>query len=439
MKAIIMAGGEGQRLRPVSHGCPKPMVRLMGRPIMEHIVLLLKKHGFTDICVTLHKQPEVIQQYFGNGSAFGVNICYRTEEKPMGTAGGVKNCADFAGQDDVLVISGDAICDFDLKKLMDEHNASQAVATIALTENPDPLSYGLVVRDKRGNVVSFVEKPDWSRVVTDLVNTGIYVLTPLAMSLIPECEKVDFAQDLFPKMLDQDIPIYGAEAEGYWCDVGSPAAYLQCSMDALNGRLNLETQGQCIAPGIHCAPRIPHGTSLHPPCHISAGAILGEGAEIGPHAVINSGSIIGSGAKIQESVIDGGEAGTGSVIEGSIVCRSARVKPRSHVKAGSIIAPPGAKSAPNRPPLASRQGESGLAIGEIVCENRAHLMRRFSEAMMEAGADFTDGLIIEKYGGKLRLSPAADHSAIVMESLSGSGKDADIAKMCLDMAKDWGI
>ena len=439
MKAIIMAGGEGQRLRPVSHGSPKPMVRLMGRPIMEHIVLLLKKHGFTDICVTLHRQPEMIKAYFGDGSALGVNICYRQEDKALGTAGGVKNCADFIGEEDVLVISGDAACDFDLALLMEEHRRGQAVATMALAEHPDPLRYGLVVTDRQNRVVSFVEKPDWSRVVTDLVNTGIYILTPLAMSLIPEAENCDFACHIFPKMLEQDIPILACPMDGYWCDVGTPADYLRCSMDALNGLLNLETQGQCLSPGIHCAPRLPSGVKLHPPCHISAGAIIGEGAVIGPEAVINPGSIIGAGATVRSSVIDGGEAGANSTIIGAVVCRGARVKPGSTLNPGTVVAAPGAKSAPDRPPLATRQSNSGLAIGEIACTDRAKLMRHFSEALMEAGADLTDGLVVEKFGGKLRLSPAGDHSAVVLESLSTSGKDADIAKMCMELARDWEI
>ncbi|MGI6029499.1 MAG: sugar phosphate nucleotidyltransferase [Candidatus Heteroscillospira sp.] len=437
MKAIVLAGGEGQRLRPVSHGSPKPMVRLMGRPLLEHIILLLKKHGFTDICITLCSQPEVIRSYFGDGSSLGVNICYSQESRPLGTAGGVKLCEDFVGEDDVLVLSGDAACDFDLAALMREHQGSRAAATMALAENDNPLRYGLVLVNSGDQVVGFIEKPDWSRVVTDLVNTGIYVLSPLAIGLIHHGEKYDFAQDLFPKMLDMGVPLHGKLMEGYWCDVGTPADFLRCSMDALHGKLNLSAVGDHIAPGIHCASKLPENVHLHPPCYIAPGALISEDAEIGPEAVVSPGSIIGMGAKIRSSVLDGGEAGAHSLIEGAIVCRGARVKPGQHIVPGTVVAPPNAKKAPDRKPLAHRQGEHGQPVGEIACHNRAHLMRLFSEALMEAGADFSDGLVLERSGGKVRLSPSGKKSAIVIESLTGTGADRDLAKRCRAMAEEW--
>ena len=437
MKAIIMAGGKGERLQPVTHGCPKPMVRLLGRPILEHTIILLRDHGFNDICITLCARPESIRTYFGDGRAFGVSLSYREERAPLGTAGSVKNCADFIGNDDVLVLSGDAVCDFDLSALMDVHSASRAAATLALTSCADPLRYGLVLTDSGGEIVSFIEKPAWERVVTDLVNTGIYVLSPLAVELIPQETYCDFAQDLFPKMLDMVIPLRAAVMDGYWCDVGSPATYLQCSMDALYGRVRLQTTGRCLAPGIHCASRLPENVRLHPPCFIGPGAVIGAGCILGPEAVINPGSILGSGVQIRTSVVDGGEIGAHSTLTGTILCRDAKLAPGAKTQSGTVIAAPGGRSAPIRPPLNTRQQSAGHTVGEIPCADRAHLMRLFSEALMEAGADFTDGLVFGRAGGLIRLAPSSEKSAVVIEALSGSDEDLKLAEQCRKLAAEW--
>ena len=239
MKAVIMAGGEGKRLRCVTGESPKPLVPLLGRPMMEHILRLLRQHGFTEVCATLRYRAEEIRAAFGDGSALGVHLCYREEDTPLGTAGGVKNCADFIGEEDVLVISGDAACDFDLAALLDAHRRRGAAATLALYRHPEPLSYGLTVTDGEGWVRAFIEKPDWGHVVTDLVNTGIYVLSPRALAAIPEGKPFDFGRELFPLLLRRGEKLLGVAMEGYWCDVGSPLAYYQCCADALLGRLKI--------------------------------------------------------------------------------------------------------------------------------------------------------------------------------------------------------
>ena len=239
MKAVIMAGGEGKRLRPVSCGCPKPMVRLLGRPLMEHIIALLRESGLRQICVTLCSQPEAVRGYFGSGEKFGVEICYREETVPLGTAGGVKNCAGFIGGDDVLVISGDAACAIDLGRLIEAHREHRPCVTIALAERSDPLRYGLVLTEASGRVTGFIEKPDWSRVVTDMVNTGIYILSPEAVAAIPGGVEYDFGRDLFPELLRRGSVLRGEPAAGYWCDIGTPRAYFQCCLDALDGALRL--------------------------------------------------------------------------------------------------------------------------------------------------------------------------------------------------------
>ena len=248
MKAVIMAGGEGTRLRPVTGRLPKPLVPMLGRPMIEHIVLLLKQHGFTDICVAVKYRAEDIMNCLGDGKALGVSIQYRIEDAFMGTAGAVKNCADFFKDEDFLVISGDAACDFDLSQLYSAHESSGAAVTLALYRCPEPLSFGLAVTDSGGFVRSFIEKPDWHHVVTDLVNTGIYIISPRAMKKVPANTKYDFAKELFPLLMSNNEKILGVPMEGYWCDVGTPLAYYRCCVDALEGRLAIDAAESFTLP-----------------------------------------------------------------------------------------------------------------------------------------------------------------------------------------------
>ncbi len=248
MKAVILAGGEGRRLRPVTGETPKPLAPLLGRPVMEHILRLLAKQGFPEVCAAVKYRAEDVMARFGDGSALGVSLTYRVEQEALGTAGGVKNCADFYGDEDFLVVSGDAACDFDLAALARAHRDAGAAATLALARSPEPLPYGLAVTDEEGLVRAFVEKPGWSRVVTDLVNTGIYVLSPRAMALVPEGKAFDFAKDLFPLLLRRGEKLLGVAMEGYWCDIGSPLAYYRCCVDALEGKLKLEPGDSFAAP-----------------------------------------------------------------------------------------------------------------------------------------------------------------------------------------------
>ena len=240
MKAVIMAGGMGSRLKAITGDRPKPMVPLLGRPLMEYILELLRSQGFDQVCAAVRYRAGDIMAHFGDGSRFGVEMQYRVEEEPLGTAGAVKNCRDFYGGEDFLVISGDAACDFQLSRLMEEHKRRGAAVTLALCRHSEPLSYGLAVTDGEGRIRSFVEKPDWSRVVTDLVNTGIYVISPRIMELVPEGREFDFAKGLFPLLLSRGELLLGLPMEGYWCDVGSPLSYYRCCADALEGKLRLD-------------------------------------------------------------------------------------------------------------------------------------------------------------------------------------------------------
>ncbi len=239
MKAIIMAGGFGTRLRPVSGEHPKPMVPICGRPAMEHIVNLLRREGFEDICAALKYGAGEIMDHFGDGARFGVKMQYRLEDAPMGTAGAVKNCADFYGAEDFLVISADAACDFELSRLMAEHKNSGAAVSIAVRRHKSPLRYGLALSDAEGHIRAFIEKPDWPRVVTDRVNTGIYVISPRVMEKVPEGREYDFGKELFPKLLADGEKLMAFEMQGYWRDIGTPRDYYKACVDAIEGRLKI--------------------------------------------------------------------------------------------------------------------------------------------------------------------------------------------------------
>ena len=252
MKAVILAGGLGTRLRPVTGEHPKPMVPLLGRPMMEHIVQLLRENGYTRICAALHYRAGEIMAHFGDGRKFGVELEYRIETENLGTAGSVKNCRDFYQDEDFLVISGDAACDYDLGSLMEFHRKRGAAATLALSAEKTPLRYGLAVTDHDGRIRSFIEKPDWPQVVTDLVNTGIYVLSPEAMARVPE-GPFDFGRDLFPKLLWEGAALCGQVMSGYWRDIGTPQDYYRCCADALDGKLRL-TPGDAFRLAEHPVP-----------------------------------------------------------------------------------------------------------------------------------------------------------------------------------------
>ncbi len=272
MKAVIMAGGQGTRLKAVTGDRPKPLVPLLGKPLMEYILLLLRSHGFTKICAAVRYRAQDIMDCFGDGSRLGLKLEYRLEDQALGTAGAVKNCADFCGDEDFLVISGDAACDFDLQSLMRRHRESHAAVTLALVRHPEPLQYGLAVTQEDGRIRAFVEKPCWGRVVTDLVNTGIYVVSPGVLDLVPPNTEFDFAKDLFPLLLQQNRLLLGVPMEGYWCDVGTPLSYYRCCADALEGKLKLPLPEAFRTPPVpEEAPSPSHSTArLDCPCRSRA-------------------------------------------------------------------------------------------------------------------------------------------------------------------------
>ncbi len=338
MKAVIMAGGEGTRLRPLSLGSPKPMTPLLGRPVMEHIINLLKRHGITDICVTLCYKPQAVMDYFGGGDRLGVRLTWFTEDEPLGTAGSVKNCMTHIGAEDFLVISGDCVCDLDLTALAEFHRERGAWATLGLYRHKNPLEYGLVLTGQDGRVERFVEKPGWGQVFTDQINTGIYVLSPSAMDRVPRDAVWDFGKDLFPALLHEGAPLFGLPLEGYWRDMGDCGAYLDAACDALSGKVKLDLGLPKREGGVWSAGPLPAGLNLVPPCWVGEGVSLGTGCLIGPHAILERGSSVGERAMVQRSILlENAAAGERATLYGAILCRDASARKGAVLNEGAVL------------------------------------------------------------------------------------------------------
>src|SRR3954452_19457378 len=242
MRAVVMAGGEGTRLRPLTSNHPKPVVLIVGKPCMEHILELLRDHGFVDVVVTVAFLPQAIRSYFGTGASLGLHVEYSGEESPLGTAGSVRLASDRL-DDTFLVISGDALCDIDLSAIVAAHKEKGADVTIGLKSVENPLEFGIVVTDENGKVERFLEKPSWGQVFSDTINTGIYVLEPEVLRHIPTDRPYDFSKELFPLLLEMGRPMYGYVMDGYWQDIGNLDQYRQANFDALEERVRLNVPG----------------------------------------------------------------------------------------------------------------------------------------------------------------------------------------------------
>src|SRR5947207_4246633 len=237
-----MAGGEGTRLRPLPSNQPKPMVPIVGKPCMEHILELLRDHGFREVVITVAFMPQAIRSYFGDGDALGLEIEYSVEESPLGTAGSVR-LASGVLDETFLVISGDALCDVDLSEIVRTHQEKNAAVTIGLKSVENPLEFGIVVTDEEGRIERFLEKPSWSQVFSDTINTGIYVLDPDVLRHVPADRPYDFSKELFPFLLEMGRPLYGQVFDGYWQDIGNLDQFRQANFDALDESVKLNVPG----------------------------------------------------------------------------------------------------------------------------------------------------------------------------------------------------
>lgn len=339
MKAVIMAGGKGTRLRPLTVHTPKPMVPLLNRPCMEYTIRLLKRHGITDIAVTLQYLPDAIRSYFGDGSRFGVSLTYFEEATPLGTAGSVKNCAEFL-DDRFLVISGDTLTDIDLTEAVRFHERNGALATLILTRVETPLEFGVVMTDESGRITRFLEKPSWAEVFSDTVNTGMYVFEPEVLSYIEEDREVDFSKELFPAFLDAGLPLFGHIAEGYWSDIGSLDVYRQTQADMLDGRVRVEIDAREIAPRIFLENhvRIDSSVRLEGPVYIGENVHLQAGVSVGAYSVLGSHSVICAGTRLGQSILwENSYIGQRAELTGAILGRNVSVGPCVLLGEGAVI------------------------------------------------------------------------------------------------------
>ncbi|MDQ2826876.1 MAG: mannose-1-phosphate guanyltransferase [Actinomycetota bacterium] len=339
MKAVIMAGGEGTRLRPLTSNQPKPLMPLVNRPMMEHVVRLLKDHGFDDIVVTLAFLPQTIRTYFGDGSEFGVRMVYATEESPLGTAGSVRNARDELDEP-FLVISGDVLTDIDLSELVQVHRDKGSMATLALKAMENPLEFGIVIAREDGSIERFLEKPTWGQVFSDTVNTGIYVCNPEVFDYIPEGEQVDFSSDVFPRLLEDGKPLFGHVAEGYWEDVGTLEAYLRAHRDVLDGKVALDVPGFRIAEGVWLG----EGTEVDPDANVVGPAIIGDycrveaGAQLRQYSVLGTNVMVRSDAFIERSVVhDNAYLSHAVRLRGSVIGRSTDLRAYARCEEGVVL------------------------------------------------------------------------------------------------------
>ncbi|NMA92956.1 MAG: NTP transferase domain-containing protein [Firmicutes bacterium] len=339
MKAVIMAGGAGSRLRPLTCDRPKPMVPVMNRPLMEYSVELLKEHGVQEIKVTLQYQPEQIMEHFGAGQQFGVKFHYFIEERPLGTAGSVKNASERLDET-FIVISGDALTDFDLTRAVKYHRLKGAAATLVLTAVNNPLEYGVVLLDDQGRIQRFLEKPGWSEVFSDTVNTGIYILEPEVLDLIPPGKEVDFSKDLFPEMLERKMPLLGCVLDGFWCDIGDLREYCRAHRRVLQGRVKVNLKACQLEPGIWAEREVTVSplARLAGPIYLGEGCTIERGAQVMEESVLGSYTRIGERATVKRGITwRGAGLGPGAALRGGVLCTSSILAPRAVVFEEAVV------------------------------------------------------------------------------------------------------
>jgi mannose-1-phosphate guanylyltransferase len=315
MKAMVLAAGLGTRLRPLTYEITKPMVPVLDRPVMEHILDLIDRHSFDGVIANLHYFPDTIRDYFGQ------RISYSFEEQLLGTAGGVRACAEFFGDESFLVISGDALTDIDLTAFAARHRQTGGIATLAVKQVSDTREYGVVLHDGDGRITGFQEKPAPAEALSDLGNCGIYMFAPSIFDYFPDRPFVDWAKDVFPALLENDVAFHIHELHEYWNDVGSLGELRQGTFDALNGELQLEMQGSEVQPGVTVAGPSPlrEDTDVEGPMWIGHDVQIGTDVRLMGPIVLGDGARIGDGAQLRESIIfPGTQVAPQSILIGAI-------------------------------------------------------------------------------------------------------------------------
>ena len=330
VRAIVLAAGLGKRLRPLTYEMPKPLVPVANRPIMEHILRLLRRHGFGELVTNTSYLPEMIRERFGDGSSLGVELTYSFEEELLGTAGGVRNVSEFLTGGDAesfLVISGDGLTDLDLGAMRAAHAAHGGIATLALKQVADPGEFGVVITGDDGRIQAFQEKPDPAEALSDLASSGIYMFRNEIFDHFPDQDFVDWAMDVFPVLLDGDVPMFGHEVAGYWSDVGSLGEFVQGNVDALEGAVALELPGEEVEAGVRLSDgdAAPADAALTPPVLIGPRTRVAAGATLEGPLVIGADCSVGAGAWLKGSVLlDGAQIEPDSILIGAIAARRVR-------------------------------------------------------------------------------------------------------------------
>src|SRR5215831_19026335 len=335
-----MAGGEGTRLRPMTANQPKPLLPIANKPIMEHVLRLLKRHGFAETVVTVQFLASLVRNYFGDGGDVGMSLQYATEDMPLGTAGSVKNAEDALRDGPFLVISGDALTDIDLSALVSYHKKNGALVTVALTRVPNPLEFGIIIVGEDGRIQRFLEKPTWGQVFSDTVNTGIYVMEPEVLAEVPAGVSVDWSGDVFPQLLKSGAPLYGWVADGYWEDVGSHDSYLKAQADVLSGRVEAEIDGFEVSPGVW----VGEGAEVDPEALLSGPLCIGDyakieaGAQLREFTVVGSNVVVKEGAFLHRAVVHNNVyVGLGTTLRGCVVGKNTDVMRSARIEESAVV------------------------------------------------------------------------------------------------------
>jgi mannose-1-phosphate guanylyltransferase/phosphomannomutase len=387
MKAVVMAGGEGTRLRPMTASMPKPLLPIVNKPIMEHVLRLLARHGISETVVTVQFLASLVRNYFGDGEEFGMRLRYTTEETPLGTAGSVKNAEHLLRDDKFVVISGDALTDFHLTDLVKFHHDKGALVTVCLTRVPDPLEFGITIVDDENRVQRFLEKPTWGQVFSDTVNTGIYVMEPEVFDYVPAGESVDWSGDVFPQLVEQGKPIFGYVAEGYWEDVGTHESYMRAQADVLSGRVDVDLDAFEVSSGVWVA----EGADIHPDAVLKGPLYVGDYAKVEAGAELREYTVLGS------NVV----AKTGAFLHRAVVHDNVFIGPQTNLRACVV--------GKNTDVMRSARIEEGVVIGdECVVGEEAIVttgVRVYPFKTVEAGAVVSSDVIFESRGQRSLFGP----------------------------------
>ncbi|MEO6991692.1 MAG: NDP-sugar synthase [Candidatus Baltobacteraceae bacterium] len=338
MQAVVLVGGEGTRLRPLTYGTPKPMVPVFGIPFLERTLMRLREAGVTEAILAAGYLPNAIREAFGDGSRLGIELTYVVERAPLGTAGALKNVADHI-RGPFFVLNGDVLTSLDLRAMLAFHRKRGGLGVIHTIRVDDPSAFGCVVRDSSGRVAAFVEKPPRESAPTDEINAGTYLLEPAVLESIEPGKAVSIERHTFPALIAGGGALYAYLTSDYWIDLGRPEHYLRAHRDVLAGTLRLDPPSNAASAArmwLHGAANPP--AHLRPPVFVDADVTIEPGATVGPYAVLGAGSRIGAGAAVADSILwDGVVIGEGARVEGAILASNARVGDRARVRVGSVI------------------------------------------------------------------------------------------------------